>query len=957
MNKFEKIIAECKLAIDQDSNDFESLTKWMEAVKQLANPDKALLELQNVIDKTIHTAHGYNSFGNLFYDLGRFNQAIEQYKKAIELDPAYVVAYNNRGLALRSLGKYEEALTQYLKATELEPTNPDVFNNIGNALYDLKKYEEAIAQYIKAIELDSNFVDAYNNRGLALKNLRRYEEAIAQYTKAIELDPNYADAYNNWGDTLYKLGKYEDAIAQYTKAIELDANYVDAYNNLGLALKSLGKNEEAIIQYSKAIELDATYKYAYNNLGNAFYDLGKYDEAIVQYTKAIELDVTYKYAYNNWGLALYNLKKNEEAIEQFKKAIGLDLSYVDAYNNLGLALNNLGENEEAIEQYKKAIEIDDNFKLAYENLGWILIKIKRNADAIVIFEKASAKGIADNPIYFGWAYALENSGMFNEAFEKYEKAADCDKDDAYSVHNIAALLEKQGCYKEAAKYWLRACSIYEKNKDKEWKNKNADYFLYYGSIFQYSNFKDLNRAETIYTKGLELNPENTGILFNLIQLYQSNRCEKTEKTEIKGHECVQAKAYSTAMEYFRRAKAVLEGRINKTKSADTLVELGNLYKELGIFEDAEMCFTEALTLDIMHIPGLTNLGAVYMHNEKYKKAIATFEKAKKLDPYNFDLRSNLAEAYLKAGKIEEAEKEYREILAIIPFHMDSLIGIAQTYITMGEKACEKKDDGNAEVMFSTAEDYFCKILHLIQNPENASKILNRNEQSAVFYSKGYNEVMIYEIQNRKDLKRLKTAEQDFKKVSSGTANYYKAQRAIAKTTERLRPSQDVVKKWGSRLILCFLIAVFMINQLFFSLGKPVLGFSGYVVNKDKIEELIPLKKQVDLSVIDKLKSMANEKSVFQSMDGFYNSMKAEFGDSTVSVLKHAEVLEGAGNITIKSFQPVDSVLYILITFGSLLFMIAGFYLDQISKLKVGAIELEKSTINQISTTSSLGISK
>jgi len=274
---------------------------------------------------------------------------------------------------------------------------------------------------------------------------------------------------------------------------------------------------------------------------------------------------------------------------------------------------------------------------------------------------------------------------------------------------------------------------------------------------------------------------------------------------------------------------------------------------------------------------------------------------------------------------------------------------------MGEDANTKKDYGNAEVMFATAGDYYCKTIHLMQHPENASKILNRNERSAVFYSKGYNEVMIYETQKKHDFKQLRTAYNDFRKVEKETSNYFKAQRAITKTTEILAPPQGALNKWGPRIILAFVAVVFLIAQLLFIFGKPMIGVSGYIVDKNKIETLNPVKKPLNQTVVSKLKEIAEQKLIFSSNDDFLNNIRMEFGDSLAVILKPTELLKG--KMTIKEFQSFDTGYYVLITFACLLFMIAGLYLDQISKLKVGAIELEKSTIDQISTSTSLGISR
>jgi tetratricopeptide (TPR) repeat protein len=151
-------------------------------------------------------------------------------------------AWNNRGIALYDLGRYEEAVASYDKAIEIKPDDEEAWNNRGIALRNLGRYEEAVASYDKALEIKPDFETAWNNRGNALRNLGRYEEAVASYDKAIEIKPDDEEAWNNRGNALMNLGRYEEAVASYNKAIEIKPDYQDAWDGRGNALKNLGRN-------------------------------------------------------------------------------------------------------------------------------------------------------------------------------------------------------------------------------------------------------------------------------------------------------------------------------------------------------------------------------------------------------------------------------------------------------------------------------------------------------------------------------------------------------------------------------------------------------------------------------------------------------------------------------------------------------------------------------------------
>ena len=122
---------------------------------------------------------------------------------------------------LLSSGKYDEALQAYDKAIEINPNYVDTWNTKGNVLYCLARYDEALQAYDKAIEINPNNAIYYYNEGGALNKLGKYDEALQAYDKAIDIDPNYADVWNDKANALYGLARYDEALQAYNKSIEL----------------------------------------------------------------------------------------------------------------------------------------------------------------------------------------------------------------------------------------------------------------------------------------------------------------------------------------------------------------------------------------------------------------------------------------------------------------------------------------------------------------------------------------------------------------------------------------------------------------------------------------------------------------------------------------------------------------------------------------------------------------
>jgi tetratricopeptide (TPR) repeat protein len=94
----------------------------------------------------------------------------------------------NKGTALGELGKYEEAIECYGKALKIDPNHADAWCNKGNALDKLGKYEGAIECCDKALKINPNFAGAWYNKGWTLDELGRHKEAQECFERARELE-------------------------------------------------------------------------------------------------------------------------------------------------------------------------------------------------------------------------------------------------------------------------------------------------------------------------------------------------------------------------------------------------------------------------------------------------------------------------------------------------------------------------------------------------------------------------------------------------------------------------------------------------------------------------------------------------------------------------------------------------------------------------------------------------
>ncbi len=342
----------------EDLKNFHSsiLQKQSVVYRFLENYEQALTVINQAISLVPNNPNYYNEKSSVLSELKRYDEGLAAINQAINLAPR-AAWYVNRGSLYYNQQKYELALSDWNKAIDINPNFADAYYNRGLLYSDQQKYELALADYNKAINLNPNFADAYNNRGNLYKNLQKYELALSDYSKAIDINPNFADAYYNRGLLYQDLQKYDLALSDYNKAIDINPNYAKAYYNRGILYQDLQKYDLALSDYSKAIDINPKFANAYYNRGNLYYNQQKYKLALDDYNKAIELNPNFAMAYNNRGNLYYNQQKYELALADFNKAIELNRNYAEAYVNRGVVYALTRDFPKALADAEKASEL------------------------------------------------------------------------------------------------------------------------------------------------------------------------------------------------------------------------------------------------------------------------------------------------------------------------------------------------------------------------------------------------------------------------------------------------------------------------------------------------------------------------------------------------------------------------------------------------------------------------
>ncbi|MBS3819719.1 tetratricopeptide repeat protein [bacterium] len=177
--------------------------------------------------------------GNNLYKKENYQEAVQKFKQAAELNPSQWRYHLNLGLAYKKMEKTDEAIQAFQKAVEFNPENFGCNKELAELLAKKKNYSEAKKYYQKAAEINPQNADVFYNLGVVLSNLRENEKAVQAFQKTIKLDEDYAEAYYQMGKIYIGENKTDDAIIHLEKFLQMAPDHPEA------------KTAQQLLQYLK----------------------------------------------------------------------------------------------------------------------------------------------------------------------------------------------------------------------------------------------------------------------------------------------------------------------------------------------------------------------------------------------------------------------------------------------------------------------------------------------------------------------------------------------------------------------------------------------------------------------------------------------------------------------------------------------------------------------------------
>jgi tetratricopeptide (TPR) repeat protein len=287
--------------------------------------EKSNAELKKVIDKNPNNMFALYYTGFNHYMMGNFRMAVDYYRSALELNIYHKEVNYNLGLVYMELENYNEAVEQFRKVLDLYPDDYSVYDALIEAMI-LSGDQKPIEKYVKKlIEFRSDDADIYSRIADIYANNGNKVKALEYFNKALKKAPHNASYYANIGTIYSQMGKLDDSIRHFEIACKYDKKNSLYLTWLAFLYQLTGKMKKAIELFHKAVNYDPKYRYATAALAVCYRRTGDekaYKKYIAKAQKLPPSDSDDEYSLASFEALCGN---NKKAMDILEKALQLKL--------------------------------------------------------------------------------------------------------------------------------------------------------------------------------------------------------------------------------------------------------------------------------------------------------------------------------------------------------------------------------------------------------------------------------------------------------------------------------------------------------------------------------------------------------------------------------------------------------------------------------------------------------
>jgi tetratricopeptide (TPR) repeat protein len=420
-------------ALEREPDHAPALLERSARYGQLMNFRGALADAERLVAVRSKSAQGRRQIGWIHWQLKDEERALEEYRKAIELDPEDPLNYRQRAFVYVDRGRIDEALADFTRAIDLDPDNSDLLKNRA-ILYNLKgQYEQAAADAERAIARNPDERWAYGELFSARWNSGQREaarSALGELKQAAErwVDPRARAYVHELASRYHRLsGEREQAALEADQVIALLPNDLRAYR-LRAQIRREVLGEKGIAEdCTRMAALELAEPQEFLSRARTMHEFcHRIDQALADYSTAIQLAPTWAAPYQQRSY-LFRIEGDlDHSLADIKTAVEQAPKWLQARSDLADRLADQERFQEALNEIQKIFDLGGEG----DDLRWqkaqVLLRLGRDSEALAVLDEWIAREPRRELPLRRRAEALFRLGRIEEALSAVDRAVEAE---------------------------------------------------------------------------------------------------------------------------------------------------------------------------------------------------------------------------------------------------------------------------------------------------------------------------------------------------------------------------------------------------------------------------------------------------------------------------------------------------------------------------------------------------
>jgi tetratricopeptide (TPR) repeat protein len=542
----------------------------------------------------------------------------------------------------------DQAIEEYRKSIDLDPDNESLVIELSRKLLQQKRYAKAEELLTRATSRPNASANLFARLGVAYYFLGKTNQAVAANHTALKKNPRLMAAYQNLLQLYIQANQYDDAVKVLDRAAaqpQPGANYLidvaelyNRYSRTGGEREKLGK-QKMLELLNRAARVDSKDDATQQRLAETYVRYGEIPKAIQIYLKLLDQNPD-PLSIRERLIGLYVRVNDKQGIAQQREAIARE--YPDAqgyFLALGVRANTQRNYKEAAEYFAAALQVNPDLEPVYYELAGAQINSDQSREALVTLDNARAKFARNftNEFFAGMAYTRMKD--FTNAVDRFAAAVQLNPDFESTYYDLAAAQINSDQPREAL-------AMLDKVRTKFSRSFQTE--TYAGMA--YTKMKDFTNAISRFAEAETIARSSEADRLNHVFYFQF------------GAACERSHQFAEAEKHFQKALKL------NPDFAEALNYLGYMWADRGEhLQEAREMIEKAVKLDPDNAAYIDSLGWVLFRLNQPKEALTHIQRAVELSTEpDATLYDHLGDIFASLNQPDKAREAWRKSLSLEP---------------------------------------------------------------------------------------------------------------------------------------------------------------------------------------------------------------------------------------------------------------------------------------------------